>query len=126
MIPFDMIEVIPKVEVPIIIETLSRIGIANKKEKILYPSCYLYEDIDSRFFICHFKELFLMRMTQSGYSNISEDDILRKKSIINLLEKWDLVEVVPQVNIDTMYVFTIPFKSKSEWSIRHKFNLDTL
>lgn len=126
MIPFDMIEVIPKVEVPIIIETLSRIGIANKKEKILYPSCYLYEDIDSRFFICHFKELFLMRMKQSGYSNITEDDVVRKKSIINLLEKWDLIEVVPQVNIDTMYVFTIPFKNKSEWSIRHKFNLDTL
>ncbi len=126
MIPFEMIEVIPKVEVPIIIETLSRIGIANKKERILYPSCYLYEDIDSRFFICHFKELFLMRLNQSGYSNISEDDIVRKKSIVSLLEKWDLIEVVSNVDVSTMFVFTIPFKSKSEWSIRHKFNLDTI
>ena len=126
MIPFEMIEVIPLVEIPILIETLSRIGIANKKEKILYPSCYLHKDIDARFFVCHFKELFLMRLGRSGYSNISEDDIIRKKSIINLLEKWNLVEVIPKVNIDSMFVFTIPFNDKPAWTIRHKFNLNTL
>jgi hypothetical protein len=126
MIDLCNIEVIPKVEVPIIIETLSRIGIANKKDKILYPSCYLYEDIDSRFFVYHFKELFLMRLNQSGYSTITEDDIQRKMSIISLLVKWDLVDVVDIFDIETMFVFTIPYKDKNEWLVRHKINWDKL
>lgn len=125
MTTVERIEIIPLVEVPIIKETLSRIGIANKKEKILYPSCYLLED-DDKYFIFHFKELFLLRHEESSYSNISEDDLVRKISIINLLVKWELISIHEKVEMDTMYVFTIPFKNKSEWSIRHKFNLESL
>jgi len=121
----EMIEIIPKVEIPIIVETLSRIGIANKKEKILYPSCYLYSKANKNY-ICHFKELFLLRNEHVGYSNISEDDILRKKSIINLLEKWNLIEVIPLEDIDTIFVFTIAHKDKNLWTIKHKINLDTI
>jgi hypothetical protein len=126
MIDLNHIEVIPKVEVPIVVETLARIGIANKKEKILYPSCYLYEDIDSRFFIYHFKELFLLKTDRSGYSNITEDDIMRKMSIVSLLVKWNLIEVVDQFDIETMFVFTIPFKEKNDWIVRHKINWERL
>lgn len=126
MIDLQNIEVIPKVEIPIIVETLARIGIANKREKILYPSCYLYEDIDARFFIYHFKELFLIKMKGSGFSTITEDDIQRKMSIVSLLVKWNLVEVVEIFDIETMFVFTIPFKDKSEWIVRHKINWDKL
>lgn len=126
MIDLNHIEVIPKVEVPIVVETLARIGIANKKEKILYPSCYLYEDIDSRFFIYHFKELFLLKTDRSGYSNITEDDIMRKMSIVSLLVKWNLIEVVDHFDIETMFVFTIPFKEKNDWIVRHKINWERL
>lgn len=125
MITVERIEIIPLVEVPIIKETLSRIGIANKKEKILYPSCYLLED-DGKYFIFHFKELFLLRDDSVSYSNMTDDDLSRKVSIINLLEKWMLITIHEKIEMDTIYVFTIPYKYKAEWSIRHKFNMESL
>lgn len=125
MLDIVLLEIIPKVETPIIIETLTRMGIANKKERILYPSCYLYKDIDARYYICHFKELFLMRMSQSGYSNITEDDINRRNSIAMLLCNWNLIEM-DDIDVETIFVYTLPFYEKSKWIIKHKFNLETL
>lgn len=120
MFSVNLLEIIPNVEIPIITETLSRIGIANKKELIIYPSCYLYKDIDNKYYICHFKELFLLRMDRTGYSNISDDDILRRNSIALLLEKWGLIQTINLTDKETMFVFALPYKEKSKWTISHK------
>lgn len=123
MVSIKLLEIIPNVEIPIITETLSRIGIANKKDQILYPSCYLYKDIDNKYYICHFKELYLIRMDRAGYSNISDDDILRKNSIALLLEKWNLIKNITAIdNKDTVFVFALPYKEKSKWTITHKID----
>ncbi len=105
----------------IIIETLSRIGIASKKEKILWPSCYLFKEND-RCFILHFKELFLLR--NDGYNNISEQDLERRNSIVYCLQSWGLIEadetkIIPHET----FVFILPFNEKKEWSIQHKFKI---
>ena len=89
-----MLEILPKVDLSIIEETLSRIGVCDKKNKILYPSCLLYKDIDSKFYIAHFKEMFLIRQTKASYDNISDEDYVKLNSIALLLEDWGLVEVI--------------------------------
>lgn len=106
----------------VIVETLSRMGIANKAEKILYPSCYLLPE-DGKYFICHFKELFVK--DRKGFNNISDDDIKRRNTIIYCLVKWNMVEVV-QGNIDPheLFIFTIPHREKSDWKIKHKFRIN--
>ncbi len=121
----DLIEVILKVEPNLVKETLSRIGIMNKRDKILYPSCYLYES-DSKFFIVHFKELFLLRSDSYCYSDFSEDDLTRKLSIIKLLEKWDMILPVELCEFETSYISVLAHKEKSSWRIVHKFNFATL
>lgn len=122
-----MIEIIPKVNINIIEETLTRMGIVDKKNKILYPSCLLFKDIDSKYFICHFKEMFQLRKTKPSYDNMSEEDILRMNSVAVLLEEWDMLELIdfPE-EIDTVYVSTIPYNEKYKWVIKHKFNIRTL
>lgn len=119
-----MVEVDLKVDTKIVKETLSRIGIANKKKKILYPSCYLYQNFEN-YYIVHFKEMFLLTRS-NGYNNISEKDIERKNSIIYCLKEWGLVDVVEKESIDPHdeFVFVLPFKDKHKWIIQHKFNLN--
>ena len=75
-----MIEVTLKNDKKVVIETLSRIGIANKKKKILFPSCYLWEQ-DDKTYIAHFKELFKLTRP-NAYDTICEDDILRLKAVV--------------------------------------------
>lgn len=120
----DLIEVKLKNETNLIKETLSRIGIANKKQKILYPSCYLYEK-DDKFFIVHFKELFMIR-SPDAYHGFDENDLTRKLSIIKLLERWDLIESVGMDDFETSYIFILSHKDKKNWRIVHKFNFQTL
>ena len=108
----------------VVIETLSRIGIANKKEKILFPSCHFYKQEDGRTFITHFKELFLLR--DNGYSNISPEDILRRNSIIKCLFNWELIDVdLKQIEPCDSYVFILPFAEKKNWKINFKYRLPT-
>lgn len=123
MVNVKMIEIFPLIKTSIIEETLTRMGIGDKKNKILYPSCSLVEDIDGKFYLYHFKELFKLRKDKPSYDNITNDDILRLNSIGILLEEWGMVELIdfPE-EIDTIFVYTIPYNKKREWQIKHKFN----
>lgn len=101
-------------------ETLSRMGIADKKNKVLYPSCYLYEENGS-YFIAHFKELYALR--EDGFNNISEDDLERRNAIIFCLENWGMVNVIypEQIENHEMFVFILPHKERHSWKIIHKY-----
>ena len=124
-----MLEILPKTELSVIEETLSRIGVCDKKNKILYPSCLLYKDIDSKYYIAHFKEMFLIRQTKASYNNISEEDLIKLNSIALLLEDWGLVDVISFDDLDeieTVYVYVLPHLEKKNWLIKNKFNVRTL
>lgn len=106
-------------------ETLNRIGISNKKKKVLYPSCYIYEN-DGEHFLVHFKELFAMSRPDA-YNNISEQDIIRRNSIAFCLKNWGLIDVEDKfIEPHDSYVFVLPHDGKEGWRITHKINLYTL
>jgi len=106
-------------------ETLNRIGISNKKQKVLYPSCYIYEENDE-FYLVHFKQLFMMAR-DGAYDNISEQDIDRRNSIAFCLKNWGLIDIDDKfIEPHDSYVFVLPFHEKDEWKITHKINLYTL
>jgi hypothetical protein len=116
-----MIEVILKADKKVIMETLNRIGIANKKKKILFPSCYLWEQ-DGKTYIAHFKELFKLTRP-NAYDTICEDDILRLKAIIWNLKNWGLIDAKDEdLEPHSKFVFVLPFGDKKDWIISHKFN----
>jgi len=123
---FDtLIEVEPLCDIAVLKETLSRIGIANKKQKILYPSCYLYEAFDT-FYIAHFKQLFLLTR-QDGYNNLGPDDLCRRNGIIYCLKSWGLIDADDtSIEPHDKYVFVLPYKEKADWRIEHKFNSSSL
>jgi len=106
----------------VIRETCNRCGIANKKKRILYPSCYLYK-MDGEYYIVHFKELFLLTR-DNGYNNISDEDIKRRNAVIFCLKNWGLIDVEDD-NIDphNIFVFVLPHSQKKDWRISHKINL---
>lgn len=126
MSKFDkLIEITPTADIAVIKETLSRCGIANKKKKILYPSCYLYEAFGV-YYIAHFKQLFLLTR-QDGYGNLSDDDIKRRNAIIFCLKNWGLVDVNDDdINEHDMFVFVLPFKEKNCWTVCNKFNINNV
>jgi len=105
-------------------ETTNRIGIANKRKKILYPSCYIYEK-DGEIYLAHFKQLFVLR--DNGYNNVCDEDIKRRNAVAFCLKNWGLIEVEDTdiVPHDT-FVFVLPHKEKQDWKISHKVNLFTL
>lgn len=120
-----LLEIKPLVDLKVIKETLNRIGICNKQQKILYPSCYLYKQ-DDKHFLVHFKELFLLTR-DSAYNAICDDDILRKNSIAFCLRQWALIDV-PEEKIlpHNRFVFVLPYNQKKDWKISHKFNFKTV
>ena len=122
----ELIEVNPLVDVDIIKETLQRCGIANKKKKILYPSCYLYKNFE-KYYVIHFKSMFTITRS-NGYSNLSEMDLERRNSIIFCLENWKLIEILNKddINPHNEYVFVLPHREKHNWEIEHKFNLNNV
>ena len=105
----SLLEIKVLVDDKVIKETCNRIGIANKKNKILYPSCYLYEK-DDKFYIAHFKKLFLLEK-ENAYDNICEDDILRRNAIIYCLQQWGLIQIVDEKMIEphNKFVFVLRF-----------------
>lgn len=107
-------------------ETLSRIGVSPKGKNILYQSCHLIHK-DQFYIIAHFKELFAL---DDLPSNISEDDIKRRNAIINLLEEWELVDVVDKDKIKDKMPITgikiIKHTEKSNWQLVPKFNPGSL
>ena len=102
-------------------ETLSRIGVASRKERKLYQSCHILHK-QGRYFIVHFKELFAL---DGKGTNISENDVSRRNSIASLLSDWGLVEIIgdsePKAPLTQIKV--ISFKEKHEWTLETKYNI---
>ena len=106
-------------------ETLSRIGVASRKERKLYQSCHILHK-QGRYYIVHFKELFALDGKQT---NLSENDIARRNTIANLLNDWGLVEIMSnsvsnsELNAPLSQIKIISFKEKSEWILETKYNI---
>ena len=102
-------------------ETLSRIGVASRKERKLYQSCHILHK-QGRYYIVHFKELFAL---DGKETNLSENDIARRNTIANLLSDWGLVEVkgdsTPTAPLSQIKI--ISFKEKDEWILETKYNI---
>jgi hypothetical protein len=105
-------------------ETLTRIGVSSRREKVLYQSCHILHK-QGRYFITHFKELFAL---DGKPSNMSDNDIQRRNAIARLLEDWDLLKIVNQEiigdNLAPIHqIKIIPFKEKEEWQLVAKYNI---
>ena len=102
-------------------ETLSRIGVASRKERKLYQSCHILHK-QGRYFIVHFKELFAL---DGKNTNLSENDIARRNRIAALLSDWGLVEVKGNTNpiAPLSQIKIISFKEKDEWILETKYNI---
>ena len=103
-------------------ETLSRIGVASRKNKTLFQSCHILHK-QGKYYIVHFKELFAL---DGKDTNISENDIARRNTIANLLTDWGLVKVVKESDVEAAplsQIKVISFKEKNEWSLETKYNI---
>ena len=102
-------------------ETLSRIGVASRKERKLYQSCHILHK-QGRYYIVHFKELFAL---DGKETNLSENDIARRNTIANLLGDWGLVEVKGDSSsvAPLSQIKIISFKEKDEWILETKYNI---
>ena len=106
-------------------ETLSRIGVASKKEKTLYQSCHILHK-QGKYYIVHFKELFAL---DGKPTDISENDLARRNAIINLLEDWELINIVDSQQTETpepiylSQVKIISHKEKRDWQLVPKYNI---
>lgn len=107
-------------------ETLTRIGVSSRKEKVLYQSCHILHK-QGKYYIVHFKELFAL---DGKPSNLSENDIQRRNAIAKLLEEWGLITIVnPKVMKDNIaplhQIKIIAFKEKDEWDLIAKYQIGT-
>ena len=105
-------------------ETLTRIGVASKKEKTLYQPCHILHK-QGRYFIVHFKELFAL---DGKPSNMSESDTARRNTISNLLKEWELVDLVRSEQTENpvapiSQIKVLPYKEKNEWELVAKYNI---
>jgi|TARA_R100000152_G_C6770639_1_gene196889 hypothetical protein len=105
-------------------ETLTRIGVSSRKEKKLYQSCHILHK-RGRYVILHFKELFELDGLES---NISDEDIGRRNTIVNLLQDWGLLAIVdvedskdPVVSLAKMKI--IPHREKDDWDLVPKYHI---
>jgi len=105
-------------------ETLTRIGVSSRKEKVLYQSCHILHK-QGKYYIVHFKELFAL---DGKPSNISENDIQRRNAITKLLEEWGLIKIMnPKLLEDNLaplhQIKIISFKEKDDWDLIAKYNI---
>ena len=104
-------------------ETLTRIGVASRKEKKLYQSCHILHK-QGRYFIVHFKELFAL---DGKYANLTTNDVQRRNRITKLLTDWNLIQVVDESSILDIaplnQIKVLPYKEKSEWVLEQKYNI---
>jgi hypothetical protein len=106
-------------------ETLTRIGVASKKDKILYQSCHILHK-QGRYFIIHFKELFAL---DGKPTDISENDLSRRNAIAKLLEDWGLVKIVNKSQIENpppiflSQIKIISHKEKNDWELVPKYQI---
>jgi hypothetical protein len=105
-------------------ETLTRIGVASRKEKTLFQSCHIFHK-QGRYYIVHFKEMFAI---DGKPSNFTEEDKGRRNKIIELLQDWGLIRVVEQQKIkeplaSISQIKIINHKEKEEWKLEFKYNM---
>lgn len=105
-------------------ETLTRIGVASKKEKKLYQSCHILHK-RGKYYIVHFKELFLLDGKQSDFS---DEDKARRNTIANLLAEWNLIKIVDQENFQEpraplSHIKILPHKEKADWVLESKYSI---
>ena len=103
-------------------ETLSRIGVASRKDKTLFQSCHILHK-QGKYYIVHFKELFAL---DGKDTNLSENDIARRNTIANLLADWGLVDVVGTTKIEAAplsQIKVISFKEQGDWKLETKYNI---
>ena len=104
-------------------ETLTRIGVASRKDKTLFQSCHILHK-QGKYYITHFKELFAL---DGKNSTLTENDIQRRNTIALLLQDWNLIEVVNTSLVENKaplsQIKVLPFKEKSEWNMVAKYNI---
>ena len=102
-------------------ETLSRIGVASRKDKVLYQSCHILHK-QGKYFIVHFKELFALDGKQT---NLSENDIARRNTISRLLSDWGLEKIKGETDpaAPLSQIKIISFKDKNDWTLETKYNI---
>ena len=123
--PADMLEVTIKQPDDFlkVRETLTRIGVASRKDKTLFQSCHILHK-QGKYFITHFKELFAL---DGKKSTLTENDIQRRNTIALLLQDWNLIDVVNTTLVENKaplsQIKVLPFKEKSEWNLVAKYNI---
>jgi len=103
-------------------ETLTRIGVASRKEKKLYQSCHILHK-QGKYFIVHFKELFAL---DGKKANLSINDVQRRNRIIQLLSDWGLITTVNEDTLDIAplnQIKVISYKEKNNWVLETKYNI---
>ena len=105
-------------------ETLTRIGVASRKDKVLYQSCHILHK-QGKYYLVHFKELFAL---DGKESNFSEEDKGRRNSIAKLLQDWGLIKVVDEDRIvdpvaPMSQIKILPHKEKKDWLLTAKYNI---
>ena len=102
-------------------ETLSRIGVASRKERKLYQSCHILHK-QGRYFIVHFKELFAL---DGKPTNISINDLERRNTIAGLLEDWDLIKIIGnnEQKAPLSQIKGLSYREKDEWLLETKYNI---
>ena len=104
-------------------ETLSRIGVASRKEKKLYQSCHILHK-QGKYYIVHFKELFAL---DGKHANLTINDVQRRNRIVRLLSDWKLISVVDEESILDIaplnQIKVLAYKDKTEWILEQKYNI---
>lgn len=126
----NIIERLVEVELPTpdsflkVKETLTRIGVASRKDKKLYQSCHILHK-KGKYYIVHFKELFML---DGKINNFDDEDIGRRNTIVNLLEEWGLVKTVKPEQIEDpvaplSHIKILAHKEKGEWELVTKYSI---
>ena len=104
-------------------ETLTRIGVASRKEKKLYQSCHILHK-QGKYYIVHFKELFAL---DGKHANLTVNDVQRRNRIAQLLSDWGLITVVDQNDVSDVaplnQIKVLAYKEKNEWTLETKYNI---
>ena len=104
-------------------ETLTRIGVASRKEKKLFQSCHILHK-KGKYYIVHFKELFAL---DGKHANITSNDVERRNRITKLLSDWGLIDIVQQSKLGELaplnQIKVISYKEKGEWNLESKYNI---
>tara|TARA_S200002703_G_scaffold11_1_gene14 strand:- start:519 stop:950 length:432 start_codon:yes stop_codon:yes gene_type:complete len=104
-------------------ETLTRIGVASRKEKKIYQSCHILHK-QGKYYIVHFKELFAL---DGKRANLFVNDVQRRNRIAQLLKDWGLIEIVDEISIEDCaplsQIKVLSYKDKGDWTLESKYNI---